>query len=598
MKSGNLFSTQAPSLLPHPYSNQAVRLGLTPFVIGLALIISISLGSGCRKSTSGVRAVTINQSIEAAKTKSDHLRDALRYLNQLNPSNRRQASKEVLVQLNTWIQTVPQDQFQYTIPKLYQVLPGELAQRTDVNNPAQLVFDTWDVEYAYETRLMKQLSDWIVAAPVRDELWLPSLDRSKNQLSPTAANQLQEAFKLFDWTVRNIILEGVANEVESLQLDPRALSSNRTLGCAYLPWETVLFSRGDFVERGRVFTALARQRGIDSVWLSLNGTATSPGYLWAVGVPIDDQLYLFEPKLGLPIVDPDTLAFATLQDVRTNDRILRRLDLPGQFDYAVNPGDVKSLAFMIDAVPAAMSARFKVLEKSLLGSERMQLFVDTDAIQAKLATISPDGATALWQVPMLARDMADNVRERLDNPSEFAAQYISTYGVWLFDTPAANGRFKHLRGTFESTLDEQGALRIYMDSRLDNESINRLTFDPDVQKQLGMQRGLNEEMQQFNLRLAQAQLFYRQAKVDASFLLAQLHFDRGNYEATLDWLEKRLFPDPQARQWYASGRYLQGRALEQLGQKDKVEAAYTYQPSAQEAGNRLRLRYLRQDKQG
>ncbi len=593
MQSGNLITrrNQTPALL-----EKLIRLArrVVPLYACFALAVLFSLG--CRKSNTGIRAVAIDQSIEAAKTKSDHLRDAFRYLNQLNPTNRRQASKEVLVQLNTWIETVPKDQFQYTTPKLYQNLPSELAQRTDVNNPLQLVFDSWDVEYLFQNRLMKQLADWVTTEPVRDDLWLPHIARLKTKLSPTEAVQLEEAYKLFDWTVRNIVLEGEAKGVESMQLDPRSFGNSRTLGCAFLPWESVLFSRGDFVERGRVFSALARQRGIESVWISLNGTDTSPGYLWALGIPLGDQIYLFEPKLGLPIVDPDTLAFASLQEVRENDRILRRLDLPGQFDYAVNPGDVKSFAFMIDALPAAMSARMKVLEKSLLGDERMQLFVDTDAIQAKLAKLAPEHPIALWQVPMLARDMADNVRERLESPSDFTAQYVSSYGVWLYETPAATGRFKHLRGVFESNMDEQGALAIYISCRLDNETINRLTYDPDVQKQLGMQRGVTEEMQQFDMRVAQAQIFYRQAKVDASFLLAQLHFDRGNYDATLNWLEKRIFPDPQAQQWHATGKYLLGRAYEQLGQLEKVEAAYTYQPSAQEAGNRLRLRYLRHGK--
>jgi hypothetical protein len=318
--------------------------------------------------------------------------------------------------------------------------------------------------------------------------------------------------------------------------------------------------------------------------------------LWAVGVIIGDEIFVFEPKLGLPIVDPDTLALVTLKEIQENDRILRRLDLPGQFDYAVNPGDAKSVALLIDVLPAAMSARFRALEKTLLGDERMELFLDTDALLDRLAKISPDAPVGMWHVPVLARDNAAAVRERLQGPSEFAAQYIATYGVWLLETPAAEGRFKHLKGNFESDVDREGALKVYMDCRLDNETINRLPYDPDVQKQLGMIRGLTEERNYFEMRLLQAQHFYRKAKVDASFLLATLHYDRGTYDATINWLENRVFPDPQAAQWYAPGHYLQGRAFEELGQLDKVEAAYTYQPSPQEPGNRLRLRYLRRDK--
>lgn len=584
---------------------QVIR-SLTFCLAVIGLMIGVGTIGGCRKVQRNDRAVVIDQAIQAKKTKSDNLRDAFRYLNQLNPSNREKVTKEVLVQLNTWIDGVSKDRFQYATPKLYQPGPANWANRADVSNPAQLFFDEWDVDYLFQCKLMRLMSEWIVAAPVRDKLLQPSIDAMKAKLPPNEAAQFEEAYKLFDWTVRNVGLEdgqnakGDANSVTTLTMDPREPMRGPTIGCTKLPWETALFSRGDYVERGRVFAALAQQRGIDTVWVSVNGTSTAPGYLWAIGVPIGSELYLFETKLGLPLLDPDTLAFATLKEARANDRILRRLDLPGQFEYKIDPGDLKTVAFLVDALPTSLSARMKVLDKSLLGADRMQLFVDTDALAAKLEKIAPGDAVAIWHTPLMARDFAAQIRETLSAPSQATAQvigqYISSYGVWLMETPASKARMQHLRGKFESTLDEEGALSLYMKCRVDDESIAKLSYDPDIQKEFGLFRGLEEPKEVFEMRLGQAQMLYGLSKVDANQMLAQLHYDRGSYESTINWLEKRILPDKRAELWHAAGYYLLARAQVELDQKSAAETALTHQPSPQEPGNRLRLRLLRRDK--
>ena len=53
--------------------------------------------------------------------------------------------------------------------------------------------------------------------------------------------------------------------------------------------------------------------------------------------------------------------------------------------------------------------------------------------------------------------------------------------------------------------------------------------------------------------------------------------------------------DPRAEKWWPAGHYTLARTYQETGQLEKAEQELTYQPSPQEAGNRLRLRYLRQD---
>ena len=135
-----------------------------------------------------------------------------------------------------------------------------------------------------------------------------------------------------------------------------------------------------------------------------------------------------------------------------------------------------------------------------------------------------------------------------------------------------------------------------MKCRVDDESIGKMAIDPDMQKEFGLFRGLEEPREVFDMRVRQAQMLYGLSKVDANFLLAQLHYDRGNYESTVNWLEKRILPDNRAEIWHAASHYLLARAHIELDHKSEAETSLTHQPSPQEPGNRLRLRYLRRDK--
>jgi hypothetical protein len=185
------------------------------------------------------------------------------------------------------------------------------------------------------------------------------------------------------------------------------------------------------------------------------------------------------------------------------------------------------LQFLLDATPVGASARMKLLDQALLGEERMTVFVNLDASRQRLMAIAPvDTTIHLWHTPLLAQLQAASIRARLRETTPFTQQYMTQHGVWMMPTPASQGRLKHLAGKFENTLDERGALATYMESRIDDESIRKLAYDPEVQKELQVFRDPNEPLEQFQMRVAQAQFIFGRAKLDASFVMAQLHFDR------------------------------------------------------------------------
>ncbi len=564
-------------------------------VSAIMTVVVVVLCCGCFTKRGRDRSQSYAQALEEQKNKTDNLRNAMRYLKQMTPLNRKQAAKEVQLELNTWLTNADRTRAQYSSSQLLGSLPEDLLGVVGCKNPVELSFHYWDVDYLYERRLANQLAKWITNFPVRDNLMEPILDKYASRLAEPQRIKLYEAYKLFDWTVRNIAMEVGGASVEQTTLDPRGPIDDAGFGYGYLPWENMLFSTGDFIERGRVFGALADQRGIDTVWISVGAAAGEPGKLWAIGVIIADEILLFEPKLGLPILDSDKMELATLRQARENDRVLRRLDLAGQFDYALTASDLKQIQFLIDATPASASARMKMLEQSLLSDERMTLYEDVDALRDRLKAIEPDVPCSLWLVPLLAQVQAASVRERLENPSPYSMQYMAQNGVWLLENSVALGRRKHLVGEFESTLDTQGALALYMEGRVDDEAIAKLAYDPEVQHGLGITRYGGEEKEQFAARIAQAQYILGMSKFDAHYLLAQLHFDRGNYKASEDFWLKRVLEDGRAQKWWSTGHYTLGRIYQERGEIEQAAKELAFAGSPQEAGNRLRLRYLRRE---
>lgn len=532
----------------------------------------------------------IARELTAQKNKTDNLRNAMRYLQQMTPMNRGQTNKEVRLELNTWIQHADAQALDYSPPELFDSLPAEMVDYVGCRSPITLEFSEADIGYLFERRLMSRLAEWVAEFPIRDSLMSEIIQKKTATLSEADALKLEDAYKLFDWSMRNVALDPKSSSVEERTVLSTGQVVNDGLGYGYTAWESLLFSSGDFVERGRVFTALAHQRGIDTAWIAAGDA------IWAIGVVLSDEILIFEPKLAMPVLEPDRVELASLQQALENSRVLRRLDLPGQFDYAFSSADLKSLRFLIDLPPTAGSARMKLLESALLRDERMVLYHDVEQMAERFRGLVPqDAQVAAFEIPLLAQIHAAMVQEQLQDTTSYTVEYMAKHGIWMLDNPAANGRMNHLQGRFENTLDERGALSLYMECRTDDESIREMAYDPDVQKRMGLQRRQGQDLESFQGEIMQAQYIFSKAKVDASFLLAQLHFDRGDFQQAANWFEKRVINNdsPMAEPWKPISRYGLARAQAELGDMEAAAEQLSYTPSPQEAGNRLRLRYLR-----
>ncbi|GAB5401831.1 MAG: hypothetical protein Aurels2KO_00620 [Aureliella sp.] len=518
----------------------------------------------------------------------------MQFLDQMKPLTRDNYIKEVQLQLNTWLKDADLSNVNYSSTRALDVLPKEQLGALGANNPLSLSFGYWDVDYLFQCRTMNSMAEWIVDFDLHDAVIASFLDAHRDELDDASMIKLAEAHKLFDWTVRNIRLQEFESQPSRLTDNPTELPENAIpVGCDYLPWETVLFSRGDFIERGRVFTALAAQRGINTYWIAVDAADGKPGKIWTIAVVIGEQLFLFEPKHGFPIVDPDASRFATLADATSNERVLRRLNLPGQFEYALSKDDLKDLKLYIDVAPCSDSSRMKMLQTNLLNDERMNVYHNIEDRITQAQQLAPGSTAEIWRLPMLAQLHAGRVRELMRTPNERSQRYMAEHAVWLMENSVSDGRFKHMQGKFENTEDGQvGALKLYIDSRIDDQRISQLEFSPEVREELGVGRMPNEPMEMYSARVRQAQMVFTKAKRDADFLRGQLLYDRGKLNGAKSSMQL-VINDPSADRWHAAAHYTLARVETELGNLDAAAEALTHKPSTQEAGNRLRLRYLR-----
>jgi hypothetical protein len=169
---------------------------------------------------------------------------------------------------------------------------------------------------------------------------------------------LERARVAFDWVVRQVRLARGAGV--STDLVPPDLVLRRGWGSEF--------------DRALVFLCLLRQLGGPTgapecvgALLSCPGADGKPR-LWACGVACAGGrgLYLFDPRLGLPLPGPGGKGVATLQEVSTRPSVLAGLDVKGAPPYDVTAAQARK-AELADFCPlSALSPRMRHLQEVLL----------------------------------------------------------------------------------------------------------------------------------------------------------------------------------------------------------------------------------------
>jgi hypothetical protein len=575
-------------------------LGCRSFVFGscryslflplLALLVCV----GCFRNEA--REIRLRQMESfAEEDRTDTLMKAIKYLPLVKRIDRSTASREIVNQINVWSASreanLPWDR-----PELLSRLPNDLRENPLFARIGSTEFGEPECEYLLQCQIMNQLGRWVCEREYLDSLFAGWLDeKCSKSLSTDSGEKLRRTLKLFDWTVRNIALDGTGKDIEKLTTNPSLPLNDEALGYRMLPWQTLYVGHGDAWQRIRVFHQLLFQQGIPACILALPTDpkdASSPLQLWCSAVLIEGELYLFEPKWGLPFPEADQASIATLRSAKSNPNILRRAKLPGRFDYPVTAEDLKHLVALVDQEPFSAGRQMLELQNALAGDQRMEVYADLAKIEASIKKADSTLDVQAWSLPWLAQLYNESVRSRLNDRSPFSIAYGAAFGAYLDETPISDARSTHFKGEFETTIEKEGAAKKYMNVRIDEDSLSKLSYDQDIQKALQVKRGVNQSQEEFQFYVAQYQGFYRMAKLDSNAFLGMLQFDLKNWEASINWLDSRLLQIDGTERWRPQARYMLGRAFEQKGNDKEAMAWYRLDGSPQEAGNRIRVRLL------
>lgn len=409
------------------------------------------------------------------------------------------------------------------------------------------------------------------------------------------SDDLARATKLFEWTVRNISL-----------MEPGELgrdSAGQALEPNHLPYQTVFLGRGEIIDRAWVFVLLCRQQGIEAAVLALPGDKPDdPPKPWAVGVLIDGELRVFDPQLGLPIPAADGTGVAKLSELAANDALLRRLDLDAEHPYPVTAAQLVGTVALVEGSPGYLSQRMKRVESRLTGDRRIVLTTAPSQVADRLRKCPGLRDAHLWRLPYdrLRYQSSPDVNQSAERemlafhvegvPKKFQGSVLAL----------ANGRRLHLAGKYSAEAGEESANRSYQRTRVADADLAAAKLTPDEAAVL------------------------RAAKLDASYWLALVAYERGRFDVAIEHLTKRVLapadqpaggaaPDANAAaapgdgpgatadtaaadklRWRNGALYLLARAHEALGHADQAVAAYQATAGPQRPGNLLRARWLKE----
>ncbi len=484
--------------------------------------------AGCPKPRQSDTTAGSTSAEQTATLHRDELFEiAISNLNRLHQFDGTDMALQVADRLDQWIKTQPPLK-EWEIDPLIKTLPQELVGR-------ELLEDLEKLSLNREDGLFLQAAVWLrdIAA------WARGDDPS----------ELARACRLFDWVVLNIQLDS--------QERVRTLPSGDIL--VQKPWETLLLGHGSAIDRAWVYVLLCRQEGLDAAVLSVNRAPVGeePRWdMWAVGVLINGQIYVFEPALGMPIpardgvkvLDGEGLVItpATLDELAADDNLLRRMDADPRNPYPVRASQLEQVMVYLEGSAPYLSRRMEMIQRMLSGEESLVISMHPSDLATRFQGLPHVRDVQLWALPYLV----EKQRKEFD---KIISQYLFSQTMPFMLTsetgimPLWRGRILHLRGNL---VGEEGAAHYYQLARPPERLIDS--------GQLG----------------AEEQIMYTIAKLNASYWLGLIAVCQGNRKSAEDYLINRTAMVSPDQPWQSGVLYALGRLNEKLGDYSRAITAY------------------------
>ena len=350
-------------MLPEMPSTAAAGRRYLPVAAAIAAAAIVAMASfpGCQDTNRSPRSQQVGTAQTREQMNTQNLLYAFSVLRGIDEGQTQKSLHTVVDRLNQWSQhkePLPD----WTPDPLLAELPKELHDLNSVRHLDELKFVQTDGRDLQQT------------------VWLSAIaDRARGEDSAALAT----AQSLFDWVVRNIQLE-----------------RDGAIEVPHLPGETLLFGRGTAADRAWIFALLARQQRLDVVMLALpSKEASAEPRLWLPALFLDGELYLFDTRLGLPILGPDGKPVATLNDVLADEKLLRNLDVDEQRRYPVAAGDLERVAVLVEGSPMYLSERMRLVEAELPGKESLVITTRPAALAERIKSHPHVESVRLWELP-------------------------------------------------------------------------------------------------------------------------------------------------------------------------------------------------------
>ena len=566
-------------------------------VIGILAILFLVAATGCGSDLEQARKIqSKRQTLMQSQSQQDDLGEVFELLSHFVELNDQKATRQIVYHLNRWKDGRPVEGAD--IPEAFSLvsdlLPADQATRRITSSDYQ----SSDIRHLRDSYLFRRVLEWADRPESDDPLLASWLKDQEAVLGENDGLKLRTISRLFDWTVRNIAYEPMETPPPA-QLTLPALPHGMVLqGAGYRQSDYLTLWRGigDSLQRSGVFTQLCQQAGIPAFVLARQDANSGELVPWCVAAMIGDDAYLFEPNLSTYIPGPGQIGIATLAQARQDASIMRRLNLPGFFEYPISKDDIQQSIALLNLQPEAAAARMSFLESGLTGQRRLTIYQDIDALIAAIDQIPGIAGVRLWDIPLKADLYEKEMLEASERDPLLAFWYRSTWAILEAPIDMARelalGRWRHLHGVFsdEEDGDKKGARTLYLAQRAPEFEIDKLSTDVDLQQAYGVRRDLGMDQQQYEMQLAQAQQIMRGGKRTATYWISLLQYDDAKYDTAENWFSKRVLLESQLSLWEPSARYNLARCLERLGQSDEAVEIYKTDGDPQEHGNRIRAR--------
>ncbi len=579
----------------------------------LTLVAAVAYAStflGCSNDAETAREIQSQRHRQVqAQSDQDHLGDAFSLLQRLVELNPEKAQRQIAYHLNRYLDdrsfltadgsdSDSVNQPGTDVPELLRTINDLLPVEKSADRVQRDRFAPSDVNHLRDCYLFRQIVQWVDQQRSDDPLLVDWLALQEQTQGTETADKIRTASRLFDWTVRNIALE-LPRRPPSESAPPLPLGMEfEGPGYRQSDYQTVWRGTGDFLQRAGVFIQLCRQANIPAFVLAIPSRESGELNPWCVGVLVGPEIYLFEPELGMFIPGPGQIGIATLAQARTDESILRRLNVPGFFDYPLSKNDVQQCIALLNVLPEGLSARMGWLESGLTGKRRMVVYSDVDELAAQIDAASGVAGVRLWRVPLMAEVYKVAMEKEAERNPMFAFWYYSRWAILNATVGASQklavGRWRHLHGQFDDNAEQNidGARTLYLAQRAPEFEIEKLDFDVDLQMSYGIRRELGISTEVYNRQVEQMQAMMRLAKRTATYWISLIQYDDESYETAEKWLFKRALNDEQSSFWEPAARYNLARTHERLGQSDRAIELYKTQGEPQEHGNRIRARLI------